>query len=49
MCCWNWGKPMHAFDLSKVEGGIRVRMAEQGEQLTLLDGQEISLNADTRW
>ncbi|UZK03892.1 phenylalanine--tRNA ligase subunit beta [Venatoribacter cucullus] len=41
------GQPMHAFDLSKVEGGIRVRMAEQGEQLTLLDGQEISLNADT--
>ncbi len=41
------GQPMHAFDLNKVEGGIRVRMAEQGEQLTLLDGQEISLNADT--
>ncbi|NRP36524.1 Phenylalanine--tRNA ligase beta subunit [Marinobacterium sp. xm-d-579] len=41
------GQPMHAFDLNKIEGGIRVRMAEQGEALTLLDGSEIKLNADT--
>ena len=41
------GQPMHAFDLNQVEGGIRVRMAEQGEKLTLLDGQEVELNADT--
>ena len=41
------GQPMHAFDLKCVQGGIRVRMAEQGEKLTLLDGQEIELNADT--
>ncbi|MAD45840.1 MAG: phenylalanine--tRNA ligase subunit beta [Oceanospirillaceae bacterium] len=41
------GQPMHAFDLAQVEGGIRVRMAEQGEKLTLLDGQEVSLNSDT--
>ena len=40
------GQPMHAFDLSKIQGGITVRMATAGEKLTLLDGQEISLNAD---
>jgi phenylalanyl-tRNA synthetase beta chain len=41
------GQPMHAFDLCKLDGGIVVRMAEQGESLTLLDGQTLSLNADT--
>ncbi|WP_432698070.1 phenylalanine--tRNA ligase subunit beta [Marinobacterium sp. YM272] len=41
------GQPMHAFDLAKLDGGIQVRMAEQDEQLTLLDGQEIKLNSDT--
>ncbi len=42
-----WGQPMHAFDLNTLNGGIRVRMAEQGEKLTLLDGNEVTLNADT--
>lgn len=41
------GQPMHAFDFEKLKGGIRVRLAEQGEKLTLLDGKEVSLNADT--
>jgi len=41
------GQPMHAFDLAQIEGAIRVRMAEQGEKLTLLDGQEVELNSDT--
>jgi phenylalanyl-tRNA synthetase beta chain len=41
------GQPMHAFDLGKLSGGINVRLAEQGEAITLLDGQEIKLNADT--
>ncbi|ASA54695.1 phenylalanine--tRNA ligase subunit beta [Vibrio gazogenes] len=41
------GQPMHAFDLAKIEGGIVVRMAEQDEKLTLLDGAEVSLNSDT--
>lgn len=41
------GQPMHAFDLAKIEGGIVVRMAEQDEKLTLLDGTEAKLNVDT--
>lgn len=41
------GQPMHAFDLAKIEGGIVVRLAEQGEKLTLLDGNEAELNVDT--
>ena len=41
------GQPMHAFDLSEIKEGIRVRMAEEGEKLVLLDGQEVSLRADT--
>jgi phenylalanyl-tRNA synthetase beta chain len=41
------GQPLHAFDLAEIKGGVRVRMAEEGEKLTLLDGQEISLRSDT--
>ncbi|MBJ7220662.1 MULTISPECIES: phenylalanine--tRNA ligase subunit beta [unclassified Brenneria] len=41
------GQPMHAFDLDRLEGGIVVRMAQDNETLTLLDGNEVTLNADT--
>ena len=41
------GQPMHAFDLNQIKGGIVVRMAQEGEKLTLLDGQEVALDADT--
>ncbi|MCE7534783.1 phenylalanine--tRNA ligase subunit beta [Aliivibrio fischeri] len=41
------GQPMHAFDLAKIDGGIVVRMAEQDEKLTLLDGNEAKLNDNT--
>ncbi len=41
------GQPMHAFDLSKLSSSIHVRLAQQGESIQLLDGQEIKLNADT--
>ena len=41
------GQPMHAFDKDRIEGGIVVRMAKEGETLVLLDGTEAKLNADT--
>jgi phenylalanyl-tRNA synthetase beta chain len=41
------GQPMHAFDLAKINGGIAVRFANDKEKLTLLDGQDVELNADT--
>jgi phenylalanyl-tRNA synthetase beta chain len=41
------GQPMHGFDLAKLNGEIRVRMAQAGEKLTMLDGQELELRADT--
>ena len=37
------GQPLHAFDLDALEGGIRVRQAESGERITLLDGEERTL------
>ncbi|BFM21386.1 phenylalanine--tRNA ligase subunit beta [Gilvimarinus japonicus] len=41
------GQPMHAFDLAKINGGITVRHAHDGETLTLLDEQAITLQSDT--
>jgi phenylalanyl-tRNA synthetase beta chain len=41
------GQPMHAYDLTEIDGGIRVRMAEEGEKITLLDGQEVTLRGET--
>lgn len=41
------GQPMHAFDLDRIDSAIVVRMAEEGETLTLLDGNEVRLNTDT--
>ena len=41
------GQPMHAFDLACLSGGIRVRYAGKGEQLTLLDERTITLDPDT--
>ena len=37
------GQPMHAFDLDKLDGDIRVRFGEPDEQVTLLDGQTLTL------
>ncbi|MEX0430706.1 phenylalanine--tRNA ligase subunit beta [Spiribacter insolitus] len=41
------GQPMHAFDLAMLVGGIRVRQARPGERLELLNGDTVSLGADT--
>ncbi len=41
------GQPMHAFDLDKLDSGINVRLAQQDEKLTLLDGQEVTLTNET--
>ncbi len=41
------GQPMHAFDLGKLNDELQVRMASEGEKITLLDGQEITLQDDT--
>jgi phenylalanyl-tRNA synthetase beta chain len=41
-----FGQPMHAFDLNKLEGGIIVREAHPGETLKLLNDQEITLGPD---
>ena len=38
------GQPMHAFDVSKLSGGISVRKAHQNEKLTLLNEQDIFLD-----
>lgn len=40
------GQPMHAFDLSKLQGAIQVRYATAEENLTLLDGKQVSLQDD---
>ena len=40
------GQPMHAFDLSKIDGAINVRMG-RNESLVLLDDSEIIVNTET--
>lgn len=39
------GQPLHAFDAGRLEGGIRVRFAQPGERLTLLNGERPALDA----
>ncbi len=42
------GQPMHAFDLSTLEGGkIVVRRAAEGEEFTTLHDEELKLDTDT--
>ncbi len=41
------GQPLHSFDVERLRGGrIRVRMAEPGEKMQLLDGNEIELDPE---
>ncbi|CAH9057292.1 Phenylalanine--tRNA ligase beta subunit [Pseudoalteromonas holothuriae] len=41
------GHPMHAFDLAAIDGGIKVRNANEQEELVLLDGNTAKLNSST--
>lgn len=40
------GQPMHAYDLRRLRGGIRVRWARPSEKLRLLDGRDVELTPD---
>ncbi|MDP2783749.1 MAG: phenylalanine--tRNA ligase subunit beta [Sulfurimicrobium sp.] len=40
------GQPLHAFDLTKIQGGLQVRFAQDGEQLALLNQQVVELAPD---
>lgn len=40
------GQPLHAFDLAKIQGGIKARFAVAGEEITLLNEQTVKLEAD---
>lgn len=41
------GQPLHGFDLDRLAGEIRVRMAATGERIRLLNGEELALRDDT--
>ncbi len=41
-----FGQPMHAYDLARLQGPIRVRLAAAGESVTLLDGRGVELSPD---
>ncbi|TRW49851.1 phenylalanine--tRNA ligase subunit beta [Aliidiomarina halalkaliphila] len=40
------GHPMHGFDLDAINGDVQVRWAQDKEQITLLDGQTVTLQDD---
>lgn len=41
------GQPMHAFDYQKLKGTVKIRMANAGESLELLDGRNVELLTET--
>src|SRR5690606_6748243 len=40
------GRPTHVFDLQRIQGGLTVRWAREGERLELLSGQFVDLAPD---
>ncbi len=43
---FEFGQPLHVFDMDKVDGGIIVRKAKKGEKIITLDNQEFELDKD---
>src|SRR2546423_13697324 len=41
-----WGRPLHAFDAAKLKGGMRARLARNGEKLLALDGRNYTLDGE---
>ncbi|MBF8268482.1 MAG: phenylalanine--tRNA ligase subunit beta [Gammaproteobacteria bacterium] len=41
------GQPLHAFDNDLLKGAITVRLAQRGEKLMMLDGNQVELTPDT--
>ncbi len=42
-----YGQPMHAFDLAKIDGDLSVRRAKAGEKLALINEEKAELKEDT--
>ena len=42
---FEYGRPSHIFDLGRIHGGLTVRWGKPGEQLKLLNGQTVALDA----
>lgn len=42
-----YGQPLHAFDLDRLSGPIRVRWSQGNEDITLLSGDALTLDGDT--
>jgi phenylalanyl-tRNA synthetase beta chain len=40
------GRPSHIFDLDKIHGGLEVRWGREGEQIKLLNGNTVQVDAD---
>lgn len=40
---YDCGQPIHVFDLDKVKGGLIVRFAKEGEEITTLDNKQVKL------
>ncbi|MFP4280255.1 MAG: phenylalanine--tRNA ligase subunit beta [Halochromatium sp.] len=41
------GQPLHAFDLARIDGAIRVRLSRLGERLALLNDETVAFDDDT--
>lgn len=43
--CLAYGRPLHVYDVAKLEGGLTARRAQPGETITALNGKSYSLDA----